>query len=169
MIEDHELNGHGAFADGELTATVSGREGEALVHKLCADEAVSLDKALSLLAWFEENCAGAGAAVDWEALRALEARHRQAWHFLIAYQANQKTARDMQMATRVMALELGYNTAAGARDVAELARSTGFKKATVNKCALNFQAKLGLPPRPGQRSADACENMTAARRKQLKY
>lgn len=104
---------------------------------------------------------------DGKAIQDLIARQRQAWHILVAYQANQKTVTDMVMSTRCMALELGYYTVAGADNVAELARQLGIKKQTVNKCAANFQTKLGLPPRPGQRCETARANMTEARREQL--
>ena len=66
-----------------------------------------------------------------------------------------------------MALELGYSTAAGADNVAALARILGMDKQTVNKCAAVFQTKLGLPPRPGQRDETARANMTEARKNQL--
>ena len=62
---------------------------------------------------------------DAETIRQLASRQRQAWHILVAYQANQKQSRDMQMSTRVMALELGYYTVAGADNVAELHAETG--------------------------------------------
>jgi hypothetical protein len=104
---------------------------------------------------------------DQDAMRKLENKHRQAWHILVAYQANQKSVQDMVMSTRCMALELGYYTVAGADNVAELARQLGLKKQTVNKCAANFQTKLGLPPRPGQRDETARENMSARRKEQL--
>lgn len=102
-----------------------------------------------------------------EAIAKLISRQRQAWHILVAYQANQKSVQDMVMSTRCMALELGYYTVAGADNVADLARQLGLKKQTVNKCAANFQTKLGLPPRPGQRCDAARANMTEARKEQL--
>lgn len=163
----YEENLSAAFADGE-PAAIDARDGEALIHKLCADEAVSFDKAVSLLAWFDENCRSGADLPEINQARAVDSKCRNAFHFLIAYSANQKTYAEVCMAQRVMAMELGYTTAAGADNVAGLAKLAGFKRATVNKCSMNFQAKLGLPIRPGQRSADACANMGKAREKQLK-
>jgi len=111
---------------------------------------------------------------DGDALRVLESKHRQMMHLLISYQASQKNCKwcnsgaDLKMSTRALALELGYHTAAGADNVAELARSCGIKKQTVNKCCNNFQTKGGLPPRPGQRDEAARDNMTKARKGQLR-
>jgi hypothetical protein len=100
-------------------------------------------------------------------LREFSSRHRQAWHILISTQSNQKDLAEAQMATRTMALVLGYKTAAGAEDKAALARKLGMDKQTVNKCAINFREKLGLPPEAGERCAAARANMKQARLKQL--
>lgn len=102
-----------------------------------------------------------------DALRKLEAKQRQAWHILVAYQANQKTPEQMIMSTRCMALELGYSTVAGADCPAALGRLLGIKKQTVDKCMKNFRTKLGLPERPGQRDETARANMAKARTNQL--
>lgn len=101
-------------------------------------------------------------------VRQLTEKHRRLMHLLVGYQARQKTPEEIRMSTRVMALELGYSTVAGADNVAELARLTGFKKQTVNKAALNFQTKGGLPPRSGQRDEAARANMSEQRKAQLK-
>ncbi len=103
-----------------------------------------------------------------EALRRLETKQREAWHVLIDYQANQAKLNDVKMSTRAMALELGYELAAGAGNVATLSREAKVGKATVNRCANVFRSKLGLPPAPGQRSEEGKDNMRKSRKKQLK-
>jgi len=136
------------------------------------------------------NTFGTSAENEFPAVQKVESKHRQAWHLLVAYQAGQKpkqvrstngvlTRSDMAvqikaaydvaaMSTRAMALELGYYTAAGTDNVAELAKLTGLGKQTVNKCAMTFQRKLGFPPRPGQRTAAARRHMTEAVEKRLR-
>jgi DNA-binding CsgD family transcriptional regulator len=104
-----------------------------------------------------------------DALRRIESKHRQAWHVLLSYMSNQHSAAEMMMAVRIMAMELGFQTVAGADSAAEIARMLGIKKQTVNKCVLNFQSKLGLPARAGQRNESARGNMSEARKEQLNH
>jgi hypothetical protein len=193
------------------------QDGEALLHKCCAELGVNMAMAIQIVAWADENCQRSTFSAEManvvELLKKQESKHRQAWHFLISYQANQKAEipnlkknltllagqawnsakskdrpqikeqfqkisdeideavseaiRTVSFSTRVMALELDFTTAAGADSVAELGRICGLSKQTVNKCSLNFQPKLGLPPRPGQRCEAARTNMTEARKNQL--
>lgn len=141
---------------------------EAVIVRLMARHRLTRAECLEMvdevMEAFGRGSAGGTNAVD---AQRLITRQRQAWHILVAYQTNQKTVEDMVMSTRCMALELGYYTVAGADNVADLARQLGIKKQTVNKCAANFQTKLGLPPRPGQRGETARTNMSKARDKQL--
>lgn len=99
-----------------------------------------------------------------KALRALEDKFRQAFHYLVSYQANQKTVGECRMSTRAVAFELGLKTVAGADDVADLGRKTGFKKQTVGKCSDGFRRKLGLPPRPEQRKPESKKKMSRSRK-----
>lgn len=111
---------------------------------------------------------GSGEAMTGTAqLRQMAALQRRAFYLLISYMEAQKTLADALMATRAMALELGFLDAAGAPNVAELARLLGVGKQTVNKACQQFQARLGLPPRIEQRDEAAREAMRAARIKQL--
>lgn len=103
-----------------------------------------------------------------EACRQLECRHRQAWHALVHYQKSQSVAADLRMSTRIMALHLGYVLAAGADNVADVARAALSYKETANKCALVFAQKVPLPKRPGQRDDTARKNQSEARKRQLK-
>jgi hypothetical protein len=72
------------------------------------------------------------------------------------------------MSTRVMALALGYVSAAGAKDIVTLARLMGIKKQTPNHCLNYFVKKLELPLSTGQRSEQSRELMRKSRNKQLK-
>jgi len=103
-----------------------------------------------------------------DSLRQLDAKYRKAFHLLVAYQENQKTLEQALMSTKAICLVLGIRTAAGANNVAELGRKTGFKKQTVGKCADHFRKKMDLPIDQGQRNEQARKNMTDARNKQLK-
>ena len=141
---------------------------ESVIVRLMARHQMTRDEALELIDEILETFAPTTASAGMDDLRGLNSKMRAAWHLLIAYQANQKTVEEMQISTRVMALELGYYTAAGADNVAELARKNNFKKQTINKCAVNFQTKLGLPPRAGQRDEEARQHMSEARSTQLK-
>ena len=144
------------------------RSGEQMLHDCCRELGVNMAMALQIVAWADENFGGGQCqTASTETIQKLISRQRQAWHILVAYQANQKTVQDMIMSTRCMALEMGYYTVSGADNVAELARQLGIKKQTVNKCANSFQSKMGLPPRPGQRCEAARANMTEARIEQL--
>ena len=170
MKDEHGQNHYGIepFQVGS-SDSLADESGEATVIRLAAryglNRAVCLEMIDEVVAAFGQHEHRAGVSDD---LKTLSARQRQAWHILVAYQSKQKTVADMLMSTRCMALELGYYTVAGADNVAELARQLGIKKQTVNKCAANFQAKLDLPPRPGQRGEAARANMTDSRNGQLK-
>lgn len=166
---------HAAHAQYVQTRAALGGDGrftdrvEALMTEFPDLTAVFCEELLDFMAdkgWLMHNAGLNPDAVD--AARQVESRARNAFHLLIAYQANQKSVGDMQMSTRAMALELGYYTAAGADNVAELARKCGLKKQTVNKCAANFQSKLGLPPRPNQRDEPARKTMSRQRKNQLR-
>lgn len=54
-----------------------------------------------------------------------------------------------------------------ARTMDDLARKWNCTKAHVSKLVKQFQKKNRLPPAPGQRTTQACENMRQARMKQL--
>ena len=69
---------------------------------------------------------------------------------------------------RVMALELGHYTAAGSNNIATLAKKMHFKKQTLNKMSAAFQARLQLPPRPGQRSEEGKQHMTDSINERIK-
>lgn len=118
-------------------------------------------------AGISESCGGGEGLTSAGQLRQMAALQRRAFYLLITYMESQKTLGDALMATRAMALELGFLDAAGAPNVAELARLLGVGKATVNKACQQFQARLGLPPRPEQRDEAARQAMRAARLKQL--
>lgn len=129
-------------------------------------------------------------ACNFDAARTIEAKCRNSYHFLIAYQEKQKpkrvkpangvmfTREEMEahiqaaydhasMSTRAMALELGYATAAGGDEPAKIARKFGYVKFTFCKCCEKFQELLGLPKRPGQRDEAARKTMSDRRRGQL--
>ena len=145
--------------------------GEAAVIRLAARYGLNLGTALAFIADVQDEFGaeknGAAAAGGVDALRKLNARHRLAWHILISYQANQKTYEEVCAATRVMALVLGFKTAAGAETIADLERKTGIKKQTLNKPRIIFREKLGLPPEGDERCEAARANMTGARKNQL--
>ena len=146
--------------------------GEAAVIRLMArynlNYAVCLEMIDEVMEAFGQRDAAPKCEADGNPLKELNSLHRSAWKFLIEYQANQKTADEVRMSTRTMALELGFKIAAGAETVAELARKTNFDKQTVNKCALNFQRLMGLQRRAGQRGDAARANMAKARINQIK-
>ena len=145
------------------------RSGEALLHDCCRELGVNMAMALQIYAWAEENFAQRRPAIGGlEELRKLNARHRLAWHILISYQANQKTYEEVCASTKVMALVLGFKTAAGAETIAEMERKTGIKKQTLNKPRIIFREKLGLPPEGDERCESARANMTESRTEQLK-
>lgn len=173
-LSDPDAGDRGNPLLGELS-------GASLVDQFCAEfPNVSQLNAIEYLAWMDARLAPP-AGVPEEKVRALVGLQRDAWHLLISYQSRQKckatcpvchsalsvAAAEVKMSTAAMAMELGHYTAAGADNVADLARKHGLKKATVNKCALTFQQKLKLPPREGQRDDRARQNMTAARNHQL--
>jgi|GEM_PF-2502770 len=168
-MKDDQGQNHYAVEPFELPGDgLCDHSGEALLQDCCRELGVTQAMAEQIVAWAEETMGTArGETPELGAAKAMDARFRQALHVLITYQANQKSAADVQMSTRVLALELGYTTAAGAECVADLARRLGLQKQTVNKCALNFQSKLGLPPRLGQRGELARANMAEARKGQL--
>jgi hypothetical protein len=150
------------------TGLLTDNSGEELLHDCCRELGVNMAMAMQIVAWADERFGHRrNGNFPLEDLRALDSKQRQAWHILVSYQAGQKTLRDAQMSTRVMALELGYTTAAGADNVSDLARITGFSKQTLNKCDQIFQTKLGLPARPGQRNLTARKNMSLGRKRQL--
>ena len=187
---------------------------EAIIVRLMARMMVPAEAALELIDEIVEAFGHpAPAHAGLEIARRLEEKHRQAWHFLISYQASQtaeipnlkknltvlagqawqaappaerprikeqfqkisdeideavnEAILRVSFSTRVMALELDFTSAAGAASVAEIGRICGLKKQTVNKCALEFQPKLGMAPREGQRDAKARANMAKARISQI--
>ena len=156
--------------------------GEAAVIRLMArynlNHAVCLEMIDEVMEAFGQRDAAPKCEADGNPLKELNSLHRSAWKHLIEYQANQKTADDVRMSTRVMALELGFNDAAGAENVAQLAKKIKtipgkeelgeMLKQTVNKCALNFQRLMGLQRRAGQRGDAARANMAKARINQIK-
>ena len=146
--------------------------GEASVIRLMArynlNHAVCMEMIDEVMAAFGQRDVASNCEADGNPLKELNSLHRSAWKYLIEYQANQKTADEVRMSTRTMALELGFKIAAGAETVAELARKTNFDKQTVNKCALNFQRLMGLQRRAGQRGDAARANMATARKNQIK-
>ena len=142
--------------------------GEELLHDCCRELGVNMAVAMQILAWADEKLGyGPAPQRDLTELRRLNERHRKAWQLLISYQSNQKTFEDACMSTRVMALVLGFKTAAGAETIAEMERKTGIKKQTLNKPRIIFREKLGLPPEGDERGATARGKMADARKQQL--
>ena len=145
--------------------------GEAAVIRLMArynlNHAVCLEMIDEVIEAFGGK-SGPDCEADGNAFKKLNSLHRSAWKFLIEYQANQKTADEVRMSTRTMALVLGFKIAAGGDCVADLARKNNFDKQTINKAALNFIRLLNLPPMEGQRDEQARANMAKARINQIK-
>ena len=150
---------------------LSDRSGEELLHECCRELGVNMATAVQIVAWADERVAPGGDCSQGKdaitAARDVNARHRLAYHVLISYQANQKTYEEVCAAQRVMALVLRFKTAAGADNIADLARKTGISKQTLNKMRVIFREKLGLPPEDAERSETARANMTEARFEQL--
>jgi hypothetical protein len=162
-----------AYADpGHEAAEESGEEAlNRLAARYNMPRAVCMEMIADVLEVFaDSHNAGPACEADGDQLRRLNSLNAKAWRYLIEYQSNQKTADEVRMSTRAMALELGFKTAAvGMREptVAELARICHFDKQTVNKCAMNFQKLMDLARREGQRGDAARANMSEARIKQI--
>lgn len=164
-----------------------------LVAEICKLFGFSIQITEELLDFLTENgllLLGTRESFLGDPVKAVEAKYRQSIHFLIAYQERQKPRQirpengvmltqpemraamlsvyeDALMSTRAMALELGITTAAGGDTPAAIAKRFGYKKFTFCKCCENFQEKLGLPPRAGQRDESARKNMSETRIGQL--
>jgi hypothetical protein len=136
----------------------------------CARECGTSESTVAdVVEWYQENVPQSKIdETQLDAAREVLARNRDAFHYLIEYQSNQKKAKEIRMSTRVMALELGYCTAAGANNVAELAQKMRFKKQTVNKCSIAFQPRLKLPPRPGQRTGEQRKHFSDVANERIK-
>ncbi len=143
------------------------RSGEVLLNQFCAEFGVRMNVALEMFTWFDENC-GEPNGADSGDLRALAGKTRDAFHVLVSYQDSQKKVKHLRMSTRVMALALGYSTAAGAEESSAVGKKLGIIKATVSQCLNHFNEQLGLPPLPGQRDETARRNMVTAREKNLR-
>ena len=171
MKDDQGQNHYAVEAFPSPAPEAEDAGGEASVIRLMArydlNHAVCLEMIDEVMSAFGGQSA-ADCEADGNPLKELNSFHRCAWKFLIEYQSNQKTADEVRMSTRTMALELGFIRAAGAEKVSELARKTNFDKQTVNKCALNFQRLMGLQRRAGQRGDAARANMAKARIEQIK-
>lgn len=89
------------------------------------------------------------------------------FHILNAYQAHQKTAKQLRMSLRAMQLALGFHLAAGADNPAMLAKSCQVGKWTLGKCLEHFEDQLKLAPLLCQRSQEARKNMSTARKEQV--
>jgi hypothetical protein len=168
-MKDEQGNNHYAV-EPFATAEAADESSEAVIVRLMARLRCHREEAMELIDEVVSSFGGSAdpaCEADGNRLKQLNSLHRSAWKYLIEYQANQKTADEVRMSTRTMALELGFKIAAGAETVAELARKTNFEKQTVNKCALNFQRLMGLQRRAGQRGDDARANMAEARRAQI--
>lgn len=142
-----------------------------MVDSFCLEFGIAIADAVEMLVWIDKHTdmkASASSEVA-EKLRELNSKFRQAIQILIAYQQNQKRRRpsEILMSTRVMAMALGFHSAADAQDASELGRKIGIGKATVNKCLNHFIERLKLPPLPTQRNNSARQNMKRARLKQL--
>ena len=75
---------------------------------------------------------------------------------------------DREMAERCLWLWLGFPVLAGAESLADIVKSTGKSKATINKCIQHFQKTIPeLKVLPGQRDSESRENMKQARIQQL--
>ena len=167
-----DANGQNHYAvEPFVTAEAPDESAEADIIRLMArynlNYAACLDMIDEVVSAFGQRDVAANCEADGNPLKQLNSLHRSAWKYLIEYQHNQRSADELRMSTRTMALELGFKTAAGAETVAELARKTNFDKQTVNKCALNFQRLMGLHRRAGQRGDAARANMATARIKQI--
>ena len=93
-----------------------------------------------------------------------------AFHILNNYQNHPRcrcSANHLRASLCAMELALGFNLAAGGDCIAQLARKNNVSRATMTKCVNYFIAQLKLNPLPGQRSDEARENMSAARKKQI--
>lgn len=150
---------------GRLAPALAGYS-PSLVMQFCTDFGVNTHTAQEVLAWWDEHGGGGSAGED--DARRLCARFRQAMNILVSYQQKQDRPAELRMSTRAMCLVLGFETAAGAREFAELGRKLGLGKATVNKCGNTFLDKLGMPKLPTQRDDQARQNMTRARQEQLR-
>lgn len=92
-----------------------------------------------------------------------------AMHVLNSYQLNQSNdARALRMSFRCMMLALGFNLVADADGPSELAEKSGFSKQAVGKCLNQFLDQLKLTPLLSQRDEESREEMSKARKDQLK-
>jgi hypothetical protein len=171
--------------------------GEESLHARMAREH-GLDEAacIELLAWLDEQSGQRRAGLD--ELRKLNERFRTAIQCLVAYQQKQARDQELwlksdelaglnlnrsariildkraqalarlMMSTRVLAMALGFNHAAGANSMAELGRKLRVGKATVNKCLNQMLERMGMEDLPGQRDEAARQRMAEARERQLK-
>ena len=151
-MKDAEGNNHYAVEPFAEDAADESSE-ETIIRLMCRynlNRAVCLEMIDEVMSAFGQRNVESNCEADGNPLKQLNSLHRSAWKYLIEYQANQKTADEVRMSTRTMALEMGFKIAAGAQTVAKLARKTNFEKQTVNKCALHFQRLMGLQRRAGQ-------------------
>lgn len=164
------------FADGTLVPVVHDEHpntyGEELLHACCSNLGVNRAMAMAIIAWADEHMPSR--SVDNDGTAGIEAVRRafelieRGFDVLISYQSSQKTAHEVRMSTRIMALALDFSLAAGAKDPTEIARQCGLTKAAGQKCFDLFNSeKLKLPLRAGQRGAQARANMSAKRNEQL--
>jgi hypothetical protein len=152
--ESHEAGSRDAAAE-DLIGTL------ALLHGF---NRMDLEECL-----FEYEQQRGGAAENTAAARELEWFIKDAMKFLVAYQQKQSGAAELKMSTRAMCMVLGFFTAAGARESADLGRQLGLGKATVNKCVNQFLNDLKLEKLPNQRGDVARQHMTEARKEQLNH
>lgn len=171
MKDEHGQNQYAIEPFAPEGDGISDHSAEEWLHDCCRELGINMAMAIQIYAYCDEHPTKAATTKDQnglEMVKKLNARHRLAWHILISYQANQKTYEDVCASTRIMALVLGFKTAAGADNIAEMGRKLGVLKATLNKPKIIFREKLGLPPEDDERCEAARANMTASRNGQLK-
>ena len=145
---------------------------EDIATRAAREFAINLETATELVAWIDKEI---GASQDTRLAEQLHHKFLSAFRALIDYQANQGAAKDVRMATRVMALALGFTHIAGKEngdhpcDIVSLAREMGYKKQTPSHCLNYFVNKLGLPPLTGQRNKQSKKLMSLSRKKQLQH
>lgn len=163
----HPTHHYDAVSNGtrEDWLAEEGREGEALLHKCCADLGVNFAMALQIVAWAEENTEPRTSNLEPRnpdtartlaaLIKILEYLHKhpsQIHSFAVLYAFNMPLLDDV----------IGHH------NPASYAASIGSSREAVNKVVKTVLREFDLKPRRGMRDAEACKNMSTARKKQLK-
>lgn len=169
MDEDDALRAEHRRAQREALAVA---QGDGLAGELAAEFALHPEAARELLDYVLERVAPEAPAIErvrlQEAERRIDGYFNGVFHLLRSQMQRQKSVADLLRTFDVMCLALEFVDVAGTAVPSELARRYGKSKETVNKPLLEFQKRLRLMKRAGQRPDAARETMAARRVERIK-